>query len=271
MIPKIIHQTAPKNTDNWHPLWKECQPTWKEQFPEPEYTYRMWNDDDIDLYVEENFPEYLEYYHNLPLHIMQIDFFRYALMYKEGGIYADMDLFCYQNFYDELDGTYLLQSMPHAEYEVVSNALMAAPPGNQFFKDCMDFCVQVFSPISFEINYGNFSQNLEYIGNYVLNQTGPSMISKIYYQYNDIKTFDNAYYNRKPHDYVPELKVRNMMTGFWGREFPEYLKIKQTQEKIPGLRNQSFDDYMKSYYHSHRSINLKKFNFHKDMWGSQTM
>jgi mannosyltransferase OCH1-like enzyme len=84
-IPKIIHQTAPADTNKWNPIWDRCYESWKEEFDEDEYEYVMWNDDDIDKLVEEKYPEYYEDYKVFPSHILQIDFVRNCILDQYGG------------------------------------------------------------------------------------------------------------------------------------------------------------------------------------------
>jgi len=125
MIPKIIHQTGPSNISNWHPLWFPCAQSWKNQFPT--FEYKFWNDAQIDELVRTEYPDYWEMYQNFPIHIMKIDFVRLCFMHKFGGIYADLDVFCYQNFYSELkESVYLLEN-PMGN-DPIENSLMCSEP-----------------------------------------------------------------------------------------------------------------------------------------------
>jgi mannosyltransferase OCH1-like enzyme len=47
MVPKFIHQIGPKNFDQWHPVWVDCQKSIKENFKD--FKYFFWNDEE-DLY-----------------------------------------------------------------------------------------------------------------------------------------------------------------------------------------------------------------------------
>ena len=97
MIPKIIHHIAPKFPNSWHYFWQKCYDSWKTQFSD--YEFIMWNDkDDIDNFVKIHYKEHWNLYRAFPFHIMRIDFARLCILHKFGGIYADMDVFCYKNF-----------------------------------------------------------------------------------------------------------------------------------------------------------------------------
>jgi len=167
MIPKIIHQTGPDES-KWHPIWKECSESWKNTFPDFQYMY--WTDDDLRNLVRDEYPEYLELYDNFSHHIMRIDFARFCILHSYGGIYADLDTYCYQNFYNLLRrDLYIVQSWEDWK-EKVQNSLMISIPNHQFWERCM-----MFSSFNYnKLNYYQFSRK-----DYILECCGPKMISKI--------------------------------------------------------------------------------------------
>jgi mannosyltransferase OCH1-like enzyme len=58
----------------------------------PEYRYHFYNDDDIDNFVNEHFKgEIAECYNKLNIIVAKVDFWRYLVLYKYGGVYLDMD------------------------------------------------------------------------------------------------------------------------------------------------------------------------------------
>ncbi|WP_203583454.1 glycosyltransferase family 32 protein [Paludibacter sp. 221] len=58
----------------------------------PEYEYHFYDDDKIlEFFAEEFPPEYLEAYKRLTIGAAKADFFRYAVLYKKGGVYLDID------------------------------------------------------------------------------------------------------------------------------------------------------------------------------------
>lgn len=161
MIPKIIHQTGPDES-KWHPIWKECSQTWKNTFPDFQYMY--WTDDNLRNLVKEQYPEFLELYDSFPHHIMRVDFARFCILHSYGGIYADLDIYCYKNFYDLLRrDIYILESWREWG-EKVQNSLMVSTPKQEFWKKCM-----FFSKDNPQNNHKD----------YILESCGPRMISKI--------------------------------------------------------------------------------------------
>ena len=165
MIPKIIHQTGPEE-QKWHPIWKECSESWKSTFPDFQYMY--WTDDDIRNLVKEEYSEFLELYDEFPHHIMRVDFARFCILHSRGGIYADLDIYCYKNFYDLLKrNLYIVESWGDWG-EKVQNSLMISTPNQEFWEKCM-----FFSGIKFLSNHRNNYRD------YILESCGPKLISKI--------------------------------------------------------------------------------------------
>lgn len=58
----------------------------------PGYKYHLYNDDDIDNFVNEHYKgEIADCYNKLNIIVAKVDFWRYLVLYKYGGIYLDMD------------------------------------------------------------------------------------------------------------------------------------------------------------------------------------
>jgi mannosyltransferase OCH1-like enzyme len=90
LIPRIIHQTwfehiTPMN----YPYLYRLQNQWKMSG----WEYRFYTDDTARQYVIDNYPlHFLEAYDALIPGAYKADLFRYMLLLKEGGIYADVDV-----------------------------------------------------------------------------------------------------------------------------------------------------------------------------------
>lgn len=164
--PKIIHQTAPGDKSKWNKVWSECQGTWLKKFPD--WEYRMWSDEDIDTFVKEEFPEfYKEYFIKFEKNIMRFDTFRYLVLYKYGGLYADMDYECKENFesfIQDNNKVYLNgNDNPGVPDETCQNALMISNKGNKFWES-------VVQEIKTRYNSGQRE---------VLYLTGPRMLTTV--------------------------------------------------------------------------------------------
>ncbi|WP_170605162.1 glycosyltransferase family 32 protein [Ruegeria arenilitoris] len=91
-IPKIIHQTYFKRPDapDFPEELKANVQNLEEQ--NPDWEYRFYDDTEIEKYIQKYFPELLEYYQKIDHRYgaARADFFRYLVMYREGGAYLDI-------------------------------------------------------------------------------------------------------------------------------------------------------------------------------------
>ena len=89
VIPKNIYQS-------WHT--KKLHSKVQEHVIEvlkknnPDYTHEIYTDEEIDKYVHDNFDgEIVECYDKIDIIVAKVDFWRYLILYKQGGIYLDID------------------------------------------------------------------------------------------------------------------------------------------------------------------------------------
>ena len=156
-VPKIIHQTAPADKAKWHPIWEKCQQSWKEKFPDFEYI--MWTDEDLDNLVKTKYSWFHDIYQAYDVNIKRFDAARYFILHEYGGIYADMDYECIQNFWDQI---------PKDKVSIASveNALMVSPPRDPFW-------LILFSKLRDKMNEHTF------------HATGPSVLEEVKKQSKD--------------------------------------------------------------------------------------
>lgn len=91
LIPRVIHQTYKSRaslTDRHRAMMK----TWEDL--NPEWETRFYDDEACDAFVREHFPDYHAAYASLTKKVEQSDFFRYLVVLKHGGVYADVDTEC---------------------------------------------------------------------------------------------------------------------------------------------------------------------------------
>jgi len=89
-IPKIIWQSW-KTKDLPSPILKNIN---KILHLNPNYIYRLLTDEEIDNFVHVEYsdrPEVVSCYDRLNIIVAKVDFWRYLVLYKYGGIYLDMD------------------------------------------------------------------------------------------------------------------------------------------------------------------------------------
>jgi len=255
MIPKIIHQSAPKNKKYWNPLWEKCQRSWRKNFSKREFKYILWSDDDNYDLVKNYYPQYLKLYTSFPYDIFRIDFCRFLYLHRYGGIYADMDMYCYRNFYSTLsDNIFLVESF-HPK-ELVQNSLMISPENNEFWTICLEKILDYAIENNFNWKIPKFldsncSKNEDYqefydkIRNLVMTTTGPTFLSRQYAIYKDnlkIKKLQFSLFNPSDVDcynYIENpidnfnkvnstkdsnIYTRHFVSNTWG---VDYMKIKK--------------------------------------------
>jgi mannosyltransferase OCH1-like enzyme len=198
-VPKIIHHICPKDFKRWHQKWFYCYESWLRLFPSPEYTHMHWFDDELHKVIDEDFPWFLEVFNSYGENIKRIDMVRPFILYKYGGIYADMDYYVYSNFYDDLaqDKVSICES-PYKGNEEITNALMSSPKNSNYWLLVIDECYK-------------------HRDTYVLLSTGPQLISKIYKEYPQlVHVLPYPIFNPPPWDAHSEaVKCKHYNTVMW--------------------------------------------------------
>jgi len=169
-IPKIIHHICPKDFRRWHSHWFIGLESWLRLYPEPEYTHMYWYDDELNKFIESDFPWFLEMFNSYDVNIKRIDMIRPFILYKYGGIYSDMDYVVFKNFFDELDQTTIsIPESPYKQNEFIQNALLISPPKHKFWLII--------------INEGSKSPTA-----HVSYATGPALFTNVYYHHKELIT-----------------------------------------------------------------------------------
>ncbi|WP_316802713.1 glycosyltransferase family 32 protein [Pedobacter nototheniae] len=87
-IPKIIHQTFKSSELPWLTRWHISRFRRKN----PDFSYEFYDDARIEKFLLEEFDEdTFRLYKRLNIGAAKADFFRYAVLFKKGGIYVDID------------------------------------------------------------------------------------------------------------------------------------------------------------------------------------
>lgn len=224
MFPKIIHQLCNNKTELSQGIFDKLALL---QDTNPDFEIRLYDEHDKVNYLREKCPEWLHYYNRLnpKYKAAQADFFRYVLMYFEGGVYLDLkstietplsDLFSDHEQYKTVlfrwlspEGNpwidfYTSIGLPHGEIGIF---FMLSQPQCYFFKELIQ---QVCH------NIRTYDSRVHLVSNIgVLTTTGPFVCTFTYHRYfqQDLSI--------KVHDSLPEKY----------RIFPFYKHLHQTQEK----------------------------------------
>tara|TARA_A100001035_G_C27642491_1_gene435263 strand:+ start:137 stop:829 length:693 start_codon:yes stop_codon:yes gene_type:complete len=166
MIPKIIHQTW-KDRDipnKWTAFVNQVQEL------NPDWEYRLWTDDDIDVFVEKEYPDFYDTFNSFSKVIMKADVIRYLIMYKIGGVYLDLDYEVLQPFDFNVQQLVLPlnRSLSFGDHRnELGNCFFASVPGHKFWKDVINDLKNNPPDVT------DYSQIVE--------ATGPKFLSRIYF------------------------------------------------------------------------------------------
>ena len=178
MIPKIIHQiwcgnSLPSFFKEWGESWIKYNPNWR---------YEFWDEEKINSFICEYFPEYMDVFKNFPYDIQRWDAIRYLFLWKMGGMYVDFDYECLEPFEDILCGKeccFCKEPPSHIHSELkyrlynFSNAMIACTPNHPFMQQVIR---EVFSQ-----KESYYPVNDKFF--YVLSTTGPLMLMDTYDKY----------------------------------------------------------------------------------------
>lgn len=185
----------------------------------------FWDDRAIDQMVHDHYPQYYPMFRDLPLQIMRVDFSRLCMLHLHGGIYADLDMFCYRNFFDELDACAVHVVEDPTGLYILENSLMIAPPGHDFIQDCMDLCLERYrylctnhpwwqSTVKASLRYDDLEVRPRH--HFVFWLTGSDVLALMYRRNpGRIKTLTGRLFNNVASIYDPELRTRHLHTGLW--------------------------------------------------------
>lgn len=136
MIPKIIWQTYKEPFKNLQPYMIDALNTWKNLNPEFEYKYM----DDFEasqFILNEYGKEWHDIFVSLPVGVMRGDLWRYMVIYKYGGVYADLDTECLTPINVWLNEDYDMIVCPETDIHFCQWTF-AASAGNPILKSVLD-------------------------------------------------------------------------------------------------------------------------------------
>jgi mannosyltransferase OCH1-like enzyme len=177
-IPRIIHQIwsgidepLPKRFKILGATWKEYHPGWR---------YEFWDNERINNFILENYPQYMTLYNQLKYNIQRWDVIRYLILYKIGGVYVDFDYECIAPLDNLLEKKICCFSSEPIEHAMsfgkgiyFNNALMSSVPKNLFMKLIIE---NIFNPAKEIKEYSD--KMIE-----VLETTGPFLLTHLYESY----------------------------------------------------------------------------------------
>lgn len=196
-IPKVIHKVYIQNDGTIPDILdshiEESHKSWINL--NPGYTIKYWSLQDCREYLTNNFPdEYLKTFDSIQAYSVKCDFFRFCIIYNEGGWYSDWKQVCLvNNLLDKLslEGDILFyydKGNPYSVYnKYTAVAFFGSIKYHPILKESIDTIIS--------------NTEKKYYGNSVLDVTGPGLMGNILKNTNTNPYYgyfkDNYYYDYK--------------------------------------------------------------------------
>lgn len=182
VIPKIIHQTwktqdVPEKYRTWVRSWKEKN---------PDFTYKLYDNDESRLLVASSYPEFLELYDSLPTGVQKADLFRYLVIHKFGGVYADLDTECQVPIADVLKGHQIIlgKESNQVRFQALQWFFAATPRHPAFLEIAEEIKKRMSNPAMVEKDE-RYAISKDKLNAKVLYQTGPWVFTDVMKKYID--------------------------------------------------------------------------------------
>jgi mannosyltransferase OCH1-like enzyme len=260
MIPKIIHQTGPTDKSKWNPVWFKCQESWQQNHPD--YEYKFWNDEDLEHFMRDVYPEHYDVWKECPVHISRIDLTRYFILHHYGGVFSDLDIYSYKKIDNSIThDVMLMQAL--SEREIVGNCLMLGVKHHDFFEKCFLEAVRRLKRTPKKLAVDKFGHPNDIFANVA---TGPRLTSYMLLVYNrkhDVGILDSKHFVHDPLAYHENMVAKHMLTGQWGDEELEIMK-RVHRMYFEGL---SFEEFQYRNYEKFRNVDLHNYDFYVNKSG----
>jgi mannosyltransferase OCH1-like enzyme len=183
-IPKNIFQTHKSliYLQQRKPKIVNAMRSWK--FKSNEFNYYFYNNKMCDDFMKENFDKKIQRaYFKLPMGVMKADLWRYCIIYKHGGIYADADTVCKIDPNIFINNSYLTVAPEPPTHNYFCQWTFAAPANSPILKTIIDLSVERIL-------------NTEIKGEDIIHYlTGPACFTdgiQKYLKENNLPTYDNV-------------------------------------------------------------------------------
>lgn len=145
-IPRIIHKVyinhdGTLNLQSQPDYIQEAHATWKTL--NPDYEIKYYSRNDCEDYLRAHFPEeYLKTFRSLKPYSYKCDFFRYCVVYREGGVYTDWKMVCLKPLNEYIDDTSTFVGAWDYSLPDLLNGFYASSSKNELLKFAIDICIE---------------------------------------------------------------------------------------------------------------------------------
>jgi inositol phosphorylceramide mannosyltransferase catalytic subunit len=156
----------------------------------PGFEYLFFTDDDIDVFINREFPQYRAAFDAFQFPIQRVDFFRYLAVYRLGGFYFDLDVFLARGVgdltseqcvfpFEELTLNPYLRDCLHIDWEV-GNYAFGAIAGHPFLGAIIENCLRAQTDMEWRALMLKGFPAVFRGAFHVLNTTGPGLITRTF-------------------------------------------------------------------------------------------
>lgn len=190
-IPRIIHQTFATNALPAH--YAQAAFSWINK--NSDYEYRYYNDDDMRNYlIENNFIRELAAYDSLIPFAYKADLWRLCVLYREGGVYADIKTGCIKSLNETIPSETELLLVSDRPKASIFNAIMASVPEHPLIGKMIDRIIENI----LQRKYGKSDLDI----------TGPEAIGKVVVE--ELKLSSDQRIQEGDYDKIRILELENI-------------------------------------------------------------
>lgn len=154
----------------------------------PDFEYLFFDNDQVDAFLKQHFPDYVSVFNSFPHRIQRYDFFRYLAVFHYGGFYFDLDVFLAGGLSGLLNASAVfpcegltfsrfLRDRHGMDWQI-GNYAFGGSPGHPFLKAVIDNCVKAQRDPEWVKPMMKGVPPLSTTEFLILNTTGPGLLSR---------------------------------------------------------------------------------------------
>ena len=148
-----LHRMAPNSSlQRWAPWVRSWEGLLTTRGATPAWRERTWRDDDLAALLRQTVPKHADRILSMRTSVERNDMARYAALYRDGGVYADLDIELRNpQLFAKLTTSRDAVTLPFEKGRFVGQSLMISPrPRHPFWLHLIDWLVQEYDPRCYE-------------------------------------------------------------------------------------------------------------------------